>query len=801
MKRYKNYKRARKERKGYHIRRSVYSNEPEKNSQIHYPTNYVSTTKYNIITFIPKNLFEQFHRIANIFFVFIMILTLTPISPVIPGPQVAAVAIIILFQMIKDAVEDVRRLKADRFVNAKHCIKLEGGAEQDSTWAEIHVGDILKVENNTEIPADMLLLSSTREGGQCFVETANLDGETNLKLRTAHPTTAECKSVEQLLDLKIVVDADEPCARLYDFDGSIVTGDGSEELPLSIESFLHRGTMLRNTEYVYGLVLYTGHQTKFMLNVAAPRHKMSKLERILNICIIGLLVILVFISFISSIIGTVVYEYDISEDAWYIIFDDQNGVVVDTFLNFLTFLVVYANLIPLSLYVNLEIIRLIQARFLIFDRYMYDKNLDSPCEVRATNLMEELGQIDWIFSDKTGTLTKNEMVFKVFTAGSTHYGEIPDLSVKHDFDEEEYLADAEAKNFKQNADEQHVEMEDMKGGGQDVEKVKSNYGEDISPEMAQVLRSNDGSEQCISLNDMMLHLVLCNTVLPTIVKGQRIYQASSPDEAALVDGAKQAGFVLVKRTIDEAVIEVHGEAMTFETLAVNEFTSTRRRMSVIVRFPDGSIRLLLKGADEAVFQRTKEDDPHLAYSHDIVDKFAAAGLRTLVMSQRILSEAEFDSWAENEWNVARLAVQDRKGKLAAAAEMVEIETSLVGCTGIEDKLQDAVSETIEDLLAANIKVSELEGKKKKKGRRCSSQIRENPSLEDVLCPLLFSKKEEEEERISSVIIFLSKISFFLSGNDEHYFHVDRLDTNPIFNVCFLCSSFLLLSSPSHRFCL
>jgi len=439
MRRYRNFKRKRREKKGYGIRRTVYTNDREKNSQVNYSSNYVQTTRYNAITFIPKNLWEQFHRIANIFFVFLMFLTLTPISPVIPGPTVAAVSIILIFQAIKDAWEDYKRRVSDREVNSRALTLVDPDTttEKEITWDQLQVGDIVRVEVNNEIPADLLLLSSSRADGQCFVETANLDGETNLKLRTAHPTTAAAVSIEQLVSLKIEVDADEPCAKLYEFDGSIIV-DGEEEMPLTIDNFLHRGVMLRNTDYVYGLVLYTGHQTKYMLNISDPRHKMSKLEKTLNMCIIGLIVVLCLMCVISAILGTVVYQYDVALDAWYITFPDQSGEALDTFKSILTFIVVYGNLIPISLYVNLEIIRLFQARMLEWDARMYCMEKDTMAMARSTNLMEELGQIEYIFSDKTGTLTRNEMAFRVCNIGGVTFGAIPAIGGDL-FEEDEYM--------------------------------------------------------------------------------------------------------------------------------------------------------------------------------------------------------------------------------------------------------------------------------------------------------------------------------------------------------------------------
>ena len=111
MKRIRNYQRRRKERRGYHARRTVYSNDPAMNARVDYPTNYVKTTKYNIITFLPKNIWEQLHRTANVFFVVLMALSMTPLSPIPAAPQIMAVACIMGFQAVKDAHDDLKRYR------------------------------------------------------------------------------------------------------------------------------------------------------------------------------------------------------------------------------------------------------------------------------------------------------------------------------------------------------------------------------------------------------------------------------------------------------------------------------------------------------------------------------------------------------------------------------------------------------------------------------------------------------------------------------------------------------------------
>ena len=420
------------------------------------------------------------------------------------------------------------------------------------------------------------------------------------------------------------------------------------------------------------------------------------------------------------------YEYGIAEDHWYIQFDDQTGEATDTLLAILTFIVVYGNLVPLSLYVNLEITRLILAKIMETDWKMFDRDRKRTPIARSTNLMEELGQIDYIFSDKTGTLTSNEMIFRVVAVGEHTFGEIPAMVQGEEFSEEEYLrkAEEESRRGEEEMEEGRNEkvkdvgpidpnlahfLEPRNRGGQKMNspKKRKDMEMEVYGDEDLVVEGGGGEEDFGSdVKSMFLSMAICNSVVPAYVNEEIVYQSSSPDETALVLGASRADYTLVSRSVDECTVKIFGEEMTFETLAVNEFTSERRMMSVVVGMPDGSIRLLLKGADEAVFKRATSQ----GNAQEKADEFAVGGLRTLVFAQRVIPKEEFDVWAA-EWNQARLASENRKEIMLEVASKIERDVHVVGTTGIEDRLQDAVPQTIEDLMKANIRVWVLTGDK------------------------------------------------------------------------------------------
>jgi phospholipid-transporting ATPase len=207
-------------------------------------------------------------------------------------------------------------------------------------------------------------------------------------------------------------------------------------------------------------------------------------------------------------------------------------------------------------------------------------------------------------------------------------------------------------------------------------------------------------------------LSTCHTVIPerTDEKAGAIkYQAASPDEGALVEGAVMMGYQFTARKPRSVQITVEGEELEYELLAVCEFNSTRKRMSAIFRCPDGKIRCYCKGADTVILERLSPDNPHVELTLQHLEEYASEGLRTLCLAMREIPEQEFQEW----WKIfdtAQTTVSgNRAEELDKAAEILEHDFYLLGATAIEDRLQDGVPETIHTLQEAGIKVWVLTG--------------------------------------------------------------------------------------------
>nr|XP_037283701.1 probable phospholipid-transporting ATPase IIB isoform X2 [Rhipicephalus microplus] len=628
-----------------------------------FPPNKICNQKYNIFTFFPLVLFNQFKFFLNLYFLVVCL------SQFIPDIRIGylytywgPLGFVLAVTLIREFIDDCRRYARDREVNSQKFQKLSVNGVSAIPSSDIRVSDLIIIEKNQRVPADMVLLRTTEKSGSCFIRTDQLDGETDWKLRVAVDTTQRLPSMEELLEIDACVYAEEPKKDIHSFIGKFTRhdGDGAEDA-LNIENTLWANTVVASGTAI-GIVIYTGRETRSVMNNSEARSKVGLLDLEINqltkVCVaavVGLALVMILVKGFDG--------------PWY--------------RYFLRFVLLFSYIVPISLRVTLDMGKMVYS-------WMIQQDKDIPgTVVRSTTIPEEMGRIVYLFTDKTGTLTQNEMVLKKLHLGSVSYS------------------------------------------SESFGEVKSNLKAAYTPGASTVTPSAASATQGVRVRRNMATRVqeavravaLCHNVTPVYENGdsdsdeqamaelyqkQPTYQASSPDEVALVTWTESVGLELVYRDLSSMKLRTpHGNILHYTILQTFPFTSERKRMGIVVKDEGtGEIFFFMKGADTVMSGIVQYND----WLDEECGNMAREGLRTLVVAKKNLTEEQYQEF-ESRYNQAKVAIQDRSARTSAVIETLERDLELLCLTGVEDKLQDKVRPTLELLRNAGIKVWMLTGDK------------------------------------------------------------------------------------------
>lgn len=621
--------------------------------------NYIKTHRYSILNFIPLTLYENFRIVANDYFLFILIICCLPYSPINWIFQLLPLGFVLLVSMVKNGVEDFLKYRVDKEVNSREYITFRNNSWENICSKDISVGSVIKITNDQMIPCDILYICSSNEDGICNYSEANLNGETAVKSMADLSIFSKLEFINNPADFTDwKIELNQPSRYLNSFYCRLTKGE--EKFPASINNVLLRGMTLKYTDYIIGIVLATGSDTRVMMNARIPPSKLISFDISVNNAIILIFALMCLI--VLAISGACTY-YEANGS-----FEIIRSITPSTGICFLQsclqYLIIFSYMIPISLMVMLEVLRFWIGSTINNDRDMVDEEMGHAVP-HNSNMLVDLSNINYVLTDKTGTLTENKMNLVAFI----------DEKGKHTADE-----------FKNSSIETRNESKEM-----------------------------------------LLSLLLNNSVIVYWKENEIEYNAESPDEAAFVKFAKDCKYILNARNPSSITAEINGETVKYEIIAQFAFTSARKRMTVVVRKSgESKLLVLTKGADTIVYSRCSKE-----LYRETLNEYALEGYRTLVFAIKELNEEESEKFID-EYNRISLSMNDVDNRLLELADTIETDLKCIGVTAIEDKLQDGVPETIDWLRKALIRIWVLTGDKLETAIEIGRTSKVIPHESDVL---------------------------------------------------------------------
>ncbi|KAH9580003.1 P-type ATPase [Trypanosoma melophagium] len=682
-----------------------------------HPDNTVKNSRYTFYNFVFLNLYEQFRRPLNFYFLLVACLQfISVIAPVSPLSTLLPLVFAFSLTALKEGYDDIKRHRQDALYNNKkrnvlNPITMSWQLRRNQS---IRVGDVILLEEDEEIPCDVVVVAASSQ--TVYIRTDNLDGELDLKPKEIvfphirnideerDPEAAaaavnrdphiihlddSCEVlVEKLSRLKLI--CPPPSAMIESFDAraefhyttETEINEHPSQISLTHHHLLPQSCRLKNTKTIICVAVYTGDETKCGMNKRPAPVKWAKIDQDVSWYAIFVFCCQILNAFAFGITGYLVNR-DIEKRFWYLQVP-RNEASVPFFIYPLRFFLLTTVMIPVSFKFVVDISKYYMAMTVEWDETMKHGGPDSEgCRVKNSGILEDLGQIDYVLSDKTGTMTQNVMELVYVFVGDESF------SLRHD------------------------KTDNDNDNGDDL----------IMPRMPK--------------NERVLHfgriLSLCNSVeisesshpLQGIPYSSLQYQAASPDEEALCRGSANLHVRLIRRDAHESVLDVNGVEEKWIHHYTFPFSSELKTMGVIVEEKSsGIIYYFVKGADDRIFEMTRKYSSSPLGSgstamrrgswqdslNSHLETYAMQGLRTLLVAEKKIDKRDLEIFL-SQVKAAELALQGRRERLQELRSKMETGVQITGITVIEDKLQEAVKDTVQDFLQAGIKVWMLTGDK------------------------------------------------------------------------------------------